>query len=187
LQRPQKGRTPPRPRSPGGFILVGIIGAAHGVRGEVRVKSYTAEPSAIAGYGRLQNAEGTRAFEFEALRLLRDNLFVARIQGVADRNAAEALANTELYVPRDRLVPLAEEEFLHADLIGLKAETRGGTLIGTVVAVQNFGAGDLLEIAPSAGETLFVAFTRMNVPVVDVAGGRLVVEPPHEISRESFD
>ena len=174
-------------RARGAPTLVGIIGAAHGVRGEVRVKSYTAEPSAIAEYGPLQDEQGTRRFEFESLRLLRDDLFVARIKGICDRDAAEALANTGLYLPREQLAPLSEEEFLYADLIGLDAETADGMRIGTVVAVQNFGAGDLLEIAPSEGETLFVAFTRTNVPVVDLAGGRLVVELPREISGENPD
>ena len=164
---------------------MGIIGAAHGVRGEVRLKSYTADPSAIAAYGPLQDEAGTRTFEFEALRLLRDDLFVARLKGVADRNAAEALGQTRLYMPRDRLAPLQEEEFLHADLIGLRVETPAGLALGIVVAVQNFGGGDLLEIAPPAGETLLLAFTRVNVPLVDLANGRLVVEPPTEISGEN--
>ena len=161
-----------------------MIGAAHGVRGEVRVKSYTSEPSAIAAYGPLHDETGTRAFEFEALRRLRDDLFVARFKGVADRQTAEALTNTGLYMPRERLAPLAEEEFFHADLIGLTAETTAGAALGTVVAVQNFGASDVLEIAPPEGETLLVAFTRATVPLVDVAGGRLVVDRPQEVPGE---
>jgi 16S rRNA processing protein RimM len=152
--------------------------------GEVRVKSYTGESAALAAYGPLQDAEGTRSFEIEALRLLRGDLFVARIKGIGTRNAAEALAHTRLYVPRDRLAPLEAEEFLHADLIGLSAETTAGAPLGLIVAVQNFGAGDLIEIAPPAGETLFVPFTRAYVPLIDLAGGRIVVDPPREISGE---
>jgi 16S rRNA processing protein RimM len=165
-------------------ILVGMIGAAHGVRGEVRVKSYTREPSAIAAYGPLHDEGGTRSFEFEALRPLRGDLFVARFKDVGDRRTAAALVNTGLYVSRDQLAPLAEEEFLHADLIGLRAETTAGAYLGAVVAVQNFGAGDLLEIAPPEGETLLVAFTRASVPLVDLAGGRLVVDLPRELRGE---
>lgn len=184
LPRSLKVRAADSARPAGTDILVGVIGAAHGVRGEVRVKSYTGEPSAIAAYGPLHDATGTRIFEFEALRPLRDDLFVARFKNVGDRQTAEMLTNTSLYVSRDRLAPLAEEEFLHADLIGLKAETAAGDSLGIVVAVQNFGAGDVLEIAPIEGETLLVTFTRVNVTLVDLAGSRLVVELPREVPAE---
>lgn len=184
MPRPHKARTAESAPPAGTSILVGRIGAAHGVRGEVRVKSYTSEPSAIAAYGPLHDESGSRSFEFEALRRVRDDLFVARFKGIADRRTAETLAHTGLYMPRDRLPPLAEEEFFHADLIGLAAETAEGAVLGTVVAVQNFGAGDVLEIAPPAGETLLVAFTRATVPLVDLAGGRLVVDRPQEVFGE---
>lgn len=168
-------------------LLVGVIGAAHGLRGDVRVKSYTGDPSAIGFYGPLHDAAGTRAFEFETLRHLRDDVFVARFKGVGDRSAAEALVNTSLYAARERLAPVEEEEFLHADLIGLAAETAAGEKLGRVVAVQNFGAGDLIEIAPPAGETLLVPFTRAIVPLVDLANGRVVVDLPHEVVGEEPD
>jgi 16S rRNA processing protein RimM len=187
LSRPRKARAANPARSGSTRILVGVIGAAHGVRGEVRVKSYTSEPSAIATYGPLHDETGTRSFEFEALRPLRNDLFVARFKDVADRRAAEALTNTGLYVSRDRLAPLGEEEFLHADLIGLRAETPAGTCLGAVAAVQNFGAGDVLEIAPPEGETLLVAFTRASIPLVDLAGGRLVVDLPREVPGEQSE
>jgi 16S rRNA processing protein RimM len=184
LPRPHKARAAESARPDGTSVLVGVIGAAHGVRGAVRVKSYTSEPSAIAAYGPLHDETGTRSFEFEALRPLRDDLFVARFKGVADRQTAEALAHTGLYMPRDRLPLLEEEEFFHADLIGLMAETTAGAALGTVVAVRNFGAGDILEIAPPEGETLLVAFTKATVPVVDLAGRRLVVDRPQEVPGE---
>jgi 16S rRNA processing protein RimM len=184
LSRPPKVPAARSAGPAGPHILVGIIGAAHGVRGEVRLKSYTGEPSAIATYGSLHDEAGTRLFEFEALRPLRDDLFVARFKNISDRRSAEALTNTRLYVSREKLAPVGEEEFLHVDLIGLKAETKAGAGLGIIAAVHNFGAGDLLEIKPPEGETLFVAFTRANVPLVDLAGGRLVVVLPHETAGE---
>jgi 16S rRNA processing protein RimM len=184
LRRPRKGETAPPEHAGGSPILVGAFGAAHGVRGEVRVKSYTADPAAIAGYGPLRDQAGTRTFEIEALRPLRDDLFVARIKDVRDRNSAEALANIGLYISRDRLDPLDDDEFLHADLIGLRAETPEGVVVGTIIAVHNFGAGDLLEIAPPAGETQLRAFTRANVPQIDLDGGRAIVHLPVETTGE---
>jgi 16S rRNA processing protein RimM len=160
-------------------ILVGVFGAAHGIRGEIRLKSYTAEPAAIGTYGALHDGSGARVFEMEGLRPVGKDMFVARVKGVADRNAAEALNGIELFVARDLLPPPEEEEFYHADLIGLRVENGGGDLLGTIVALHNFGAGDILEIAPPRDvqdqTTAMVAFTRALVPVVDVAGGRVTV------------
>lgn len=161
-------------------ILVARIGAAHGVRGEVRVKAFTGVPADIAAYGPLSSADG-RAFVVKALRPAagtQPDMLVVRFEGIGDRNAAEALNGLELFVPRDRLPEAEEDEFYHADLVGLAAALPSGEILGTVIAVQNFGAGDLLEIAPPRGATLLVPFTRAVVPSVDLAAGRLTVDPP---------
>ena len=162
----------------GGRVCLGQIGAAHGVRGEVRLRSFTADPAAIASYGPLETEDG-RVFEIETLRPGKDH-FVATLSGVADRNAAQALVNVKLYVPRERL-PKPEEpnEFYHADLIGLSVVDRAGRRLGTVVAIHNFGAGDLIEVRQAEGApTQLLPFDAATVPEIDVAAGRMVVELP---------
>jgi 16S rRNA processing protein RimM len=158
-------------------VCVGRIGAPHGVRGEVKFWPFTADPLAVARYGALATADGTRTFEVEALRPARDHV-VARLKGVGDRAAAEALRNLELFVPRDRLPAIeAPDEFYHADLVGLLAIDRAGDALGTIVAVHNFGAGDLLELKPDeGGETVLVPFTEQTVPEVDIPAGRVVID-----------
>ena len=161
-------------------VVVAHIGAAHGIKGEVRVKSFTARPADIAAYGPLEAADGRR-FEIAALRPAAGtspDMLVVRFAGIDDRNRAETLNGLELSVPRDRLPLAAEDEFYHADLIGLAAATPDGATLGTVIAVQNYGAGDLLEIAPPRGETLLVPFTRAAVPEVDLVARRVVVDLP---------
>ncbi len=154
------------------------IGAAHGIRGEVRLKAFTAEPEAVARYGPLESEDGARRFEILSVRPAKDHL-VARLKGVTDRNAAEALRNLRLYAARERLPPPDDDEYYHADLIGLRAYGGNGRLLGTVAAVQNFGAGDLIEIAPTEGRaSVFVPFTKAIVPHVDIAGQRLLLDPP---------
>jgi 16S rRNA processing protein RimM len=161
-----------------GRICVAQIGGAHGIRGEVKLKSFTADPMAVRDYGPLQSEDGTVSVEIEALRPAKGHL-VARLRGVADRNAAERLANLRLFVPRERLPPPAADEFYHADLIGLRAVTADGAEIGTVVAMHDFGAGDILELEPLAGgTTIMLPFTDAFVPSIDIAGGRIVVAPP---------
>ncbi|HET7714279.1 MAG TPA: ribosome maturation factor RimM [Bauldia sp.] len=167
-------------------ILIARVGAAHGIKGEVRVKAYTADPKDIAAYGPLEAPDGRR-FEVASLRPAAGpagDMLVVKFKGIADRNAAEALNGLELSVPRDRLPPAGEDEYYHADLIGLDAVTRDGTPLGTVIAVQNYGAGDLLEIAPKRGETVLVPFTRAVVPDVDLAAGRVIIVPPEELPAE---
>jgi 16S rRNA processing protein RimM len=161
----------------GARVCVGQIGAPHGVRGEVRLRSFTAEPNAIAQYGPLE-AEDGRILEIEALRPAKDH-FVATLSGIDDRDTAEKLANLRLYVPRERLPALAEtDEFYHADLIGLAVVNKSGEQLGTVLAIHNFGAGDLIEIRLVAGgKTELIAFNELNVPTVDIAAGRIVIEP----------
>jgi 16S rRNA processing protein RimM len=160
-------------------ICVARIGAAHGVRGEVKLWSFTESPADVASYGPLETADGTRRFEIESLRAAKDH-FVARLAGVSDRDAAQALRNTDLYVPRDRLPPIdAADTFYHADLVGLSAVTQEGEPLGAVSAIHNFGAGDVIEIKPAAGgESLMVPFTEAAVPMIDMKARRLVVVPP---------
>jgi 16S rRNA processing protein RimM len=158
-------------------ICLGVIGAPRGVRGELRVKSYTADPEALAGYGPLTDVSGRRAFRLRVLDRKGDML-VARIDGVNDRDAAEALKGIRLYVARDALPAPEADEYYQADLLGLRAETRDGTALGTVRAVEDYGAGPLLELALEDGRLMFVPFSDAVVPVVDVAGGRVVIDPP---------
>jgi 16S rRNA processing protein RimM len=159
-------------------VCVARIGAAHGTTGEVKLWPFTTRAEAIAAYGPLQTADGTQTFQIEALRPAKDFL-VARLKGVTDRAAADRLRNTDLYVPRERLPVPEPEEFYYADLIGLRAEDRAGSAIGVIVAVHNFGAGDILEVTPTAGgDTMMLPFSTAAVPSVDVALGRIVVDVP---------
>lgn len=158
-------------------VLIAQIGAAHGVRGEVRLKAFTEDPLDVASYGPLETEDGRR-IEIEAARPAKEVL-VVRLKGVADRNAAEALKNQRLYVSRDKLPPPEDDEFYYADLIGLSAMTAEGAVFGVVKAVHNFGAGDLIEIDPAGGgETVMLAFNETTVPTVDIAGRRIIVAPP---------
>jgi 16S rRNA processing protein RimM len=172
-------------------VLVGIFGAAHGIRGEIRLKSYTATPAAIGTYGPLHDETGMHRFILEALRPVGKDMFVARVKGRSNREAAEALNGTELFVPRDVLPPPDDEEFYHADLIGLRIENQRGEVLGSVLALHNFGAGDILEIAPPPGAqdktTAMLAFTRALVPIVDVAARRIVVASDPFAAEPSSD
>jgi 16S rRNA processing protein RimM len=165
-------------------IRVARIGAAHGIRGEVKLWSFTEDPLAVTNYGPLETADGARRFEIEAARPAKDHL-VARLKGVGDRNAAETLRNTDLFVPRDRLPPIADADtFYHADLVGLSAVSEDGAALGTVSAIHNFGAGDLIEIAPATGgEPLLLPFTEATVPTIDLKAGRIVVVMPPAASE----
>jgi 16S rRNA processing protein RimM len=159
-------------------VLVGDIGRPQGLQGEVRIRSFTAEPASIAEYGPLEDETGTRLFEIESLRVTAKAL-TARLKGVESREQAEALTGTRLYVPRSRLPEREQDEWYHSDLIGLAALDPDGAAIGTVIAVHNFGAGDLLEIGPpGGGATVLMSFTRETVPEVDVEGGWLRIAPP---------
>ncbi len=168
--------------------MVAQIGAAHGLKGEVRLKSFTGVPADVAGYGPLSAPDG-RVFEIAALRQAgaAPDLFIARLKGVGDRTAAEKLTNLRLSVPQERLPPPGDDEYFHADLIGLDAVTPDGAALGTVVAVHNYGAGDLIEIAPSRGKTFLVPFRKQTVPEVDLAGKRIVVDPPDLVEDNSSE
>jgi 16S rRNA processing protein RimM len=159
-------------------ICVAQIGAAHGIRGEVKLRSFTQDPAAVAGYGPLESEDGARHFTIEALRPAKDH-FVVRLAGVADRDAAEKLVNLRLYVSRDRLPPIEDgDTYYHTDLIGLAAVSEDGSALGTVTAVHNFGAGDLVEIKPhGGGEPLMVPFNETTVPEIDMTARRMIVRP----------
>jgi 16S rRNA processing protein RimM len=165
-------------------ICVARIGVAHGTSGEVRLWPFTTRAENVAAYGPLQTADGTRVFEIVSLRPGKD-FMVARLKGVTDRTAAERLRNTDLYVPRERLPVPEPDEFYFSDLIGLRAEDGAGQTIGAVVAVHNFGAGDILEIAPAdGGETLMLPFSVAAVPSVEIAAGRIVAVLPEDLPDE---
>lgn len=165
-------------------ILVGRFGAPHGVRGEIRVKSFTGEPMALARYRGLTDADGKRAFLIESARFIKDDMIVVRIEGVRDRDAAQALTNTDIHMPREALPPPDEEEFYVADLIGMRAVLADGAGFGTITNVLNFGAGDILDIALEGGGSRLIPFTRACAPHVDVKGRRVTVAPPDEIEGE---
>jgi len=163
-------------------VTLAVIGAPHGVKGELRVKSFAADPMALRDYGTLFAGDG-RALEIERVRPSREVL-IAKFRGIDDRDSAARLTGLELGVERRALPAPDEDEFYYADLIGLEARDPDGKSLGHVVAVQNFGAGDILEIAPPKRPSLLVPFTKANVPVIDVAAGRLVIVPPAEIEIE---
>jgi 16S rRNA processing protein RimM len=161
-------------------VVVAQFGAAHGVRGEIRLKSFTEDPLAVGNYGPLAADDG-RSFVIVSARPAAGkgpDMLVVRIEGVTTRDQAAALNGLELSVPRARLPETEPDEFYHADLIGLDVSMKDGTAAGTVVAVRNFGAGDLIEVVPAQGATFLVPFTREAVPEVDIAGGRIVIDPP---------
>lgn len=161
------------------LVVLATIGAPHGIRGEVRVKSFTADPMSLADYGPLVSADG-RTFEMERLRPAK-GVVIVKFRGIDDRNSAEALNGVELSVERSALPPAEAGEYYHADLIGLEAVDAEGKPLGRVVAVENFGAGDILEIAPPDGVSLLIPFTNATVPDIDIQGGRLTIVPPAEI------
>lgn len=164
-------------------LCVGVIAGAHGVRGDVRIRSFTAEPGDLVAYGPLSDAAGRRQFRITLLGEVRGQLR-AHVEGIEDRDAAEALAGVELYVDRSALPEPEEEEYYHSDLIGLRAELDDGSPFGTVRALYDFGAGDMIEFALAEGGIAILPFTRAVVPEVDLAGGRLVVRPPEEVEAK---
>jgi 16S rRNA processing protein RimM len=167
-------------------VCVARIGAPHGLRGEVRLWTFTEDPFAVTRYGPLSTKDNARQLEVAQARAAKDHL-VATLTGVTTREEAERLNGIELYIARDKLPDTDEGEFYHADLIGLAAYDTAGTTLGTIAAIHNFGAGDIIEIAPAHGPTLMLPFTDAVVPTVDIAGGRVVIEMPGEIDGEEPD
>lgn len=165
-------------------ICVARIGAAHGVRGAVKLWTFTEDPLAVLHYGPLATKDGARQIIVTHARTAKDHL-VATLQGVTTRDDAEKLNGVELYIARDKLPATDDDEYYHADLIGLSAQTAAGEPIGRVTAIHNFGAGDVIEIAPTQGPSLLLPFTNAVVPTVDIADGRVVIELPAEIDGEA--
>lgn len=160
-------------------VLLGVVEGAHGVQGLVKVRSFAQDPAAIASYGPLESGDG-RVFKARFKGMARGNALLS-LSGIADRDQAQALRGTELFVPRSALPVLDEEKegFYHADLIGLEARLLEGPVLGTVVNVADYGAGDLLEVRLTGqGRKVLIPFTKAVVPVVDVAQGFVVVDPP---------
>lgn len=169
------------PREP--LICIARIGAPHGVRGAVKLWPFTQDPMALQDYGALSSKDGARSFEIASVRAAKDHL-VATFQGVDDRDTAARLNGVELYVSRDALPPADAGEYYHADLIGLNAVDESGAALGRVIAMHDFGAGDIIEIAPSSGPTLLLPFTDAVVPTIDLAGGQVVIRMPDEIEAD---
>lgn len=166
--------TPPEAR-----VCVGAIAGSFGVSGEVRLKSFCADPGAIATYGPLTTEDGSRSFKVKLTRPVAGGLG-ARLTGIATKEEADALKGTTLWVSRDRLPALGDDEFYHADLIGMAVHDTGGAPLGRVTAVHNHGAGDVIEVTQPGGKSLLLPFTRAAVPTVDLTSGRIVADPPDE-------
>lgn len=156
---------------------MGVITGAHGIKGEVRVKSFAAAPESVAAYGPLEDERGGRRLALTLTATVR-GVLIARVEGVSDRNAAERLKGTRLYLSRAALPEPKEDEYYHADLVGLTAVLRDGSAFGRVRAVHEYGAGDSLEIERADGRLVLVPFTEAAVPEVDIAAGRVVIDPP---------
>ena len=159
-------------------LCVGVITAPRGVRGQVRVKSFTAEADDIVHYAPLTNADGSAEYRLEIVGHAK-GVLLARVEGIKNREGAEALRGVELFVDRD-VLPDAEDEddFYYADLIGLSAILPNGGVYGTVKAMHDFGAGDMIELSLDGSGNIFLPFTKVVVPEVDIANGRIVVDPP---------
>ena len=165
------------------WVCVAKVVAAHGLRGALKLRCFTERAADVAAYGPLYDERGERRFEIEVLGQTPGGILAAA-QGICDRTAAEALRGVLLYVPRSALPEPGPDEFYHSDLEGLRVECSDGTPLGTVRGLENFGAGDLLEVAGADGRVLTLPFDRRTVPVVDLDRGRLVVEPPAELIAE---
>jgi 16S rRNA processing protein RimM len=158
-------------------VLMGLVLGVHGIKGAVRILSYAAEPEDIASYGPLEDESGGRKFSLTVVGKARGAV-LAEVEGIGDRDAATALKGTKLYVRRSALPTPAEGEFYWNDLVGLRAELKGGTALGEVTAVHDYGGGPSLEVKREAGASVMVPFTNRVVPVVDLEAGRLVIDPP---------
>lgn len=164
-------------------VCVGEITAAHGVRGAVKIRAFTADARSLPEYAPLFDETAKRRFDVIFQSFAKDH-WLAKLKGVEDRNAAEALRGTRLYIDRAQLPATDEDEFYHADLIGLEAAFASGETFGTVKAVYDFGGGDMLEIAKAEGGTALLPFTRAVVPTIDLAAQRLTIAPPEEIESD---
>ena len=189
MQGEGPGRRQPALNAPGDAaarpkrVCVGVIVGAHGVSGAVRVKSFTQAARDLTAYGALTDERGERRFALQAVGAARGAV-LAKIEGVADRDAAEALRGTRLYAERAAFPAAGRNEFYLADLVGLSVETKDGRTLGRVRTISNFGAGDLIDLELAAGGSAYLPFTQAAAPVVDLAGGRIVVDPPKGLLPE---
>ena len=167
--------SPPSPTAK--RLCVGIVTGPHGIRGGLRIKSFTADPADIDAYGPVSDEAGTRHFKIRVVGMIK-GVVLAELDGVTDRNAAEALKGLNLYVDREQLPPADADEFYHADLLGLEARLEDGTVLGLVTGLYDFGAGESVEITGPKGAITMVPFTQAAVPVIDLAGGTLTIVPP---------
>lgn len=167
-----------------GTILLGVVMGAHGLKGEIKVRTFTDTPDALSAYGPIMAGDG-RQFEVASLRTTKANEAIVRIKGILNRSSAESLRGEKFFVPRAALPEPEENEFYHADLIGLHAEDEDGRARGIVRGIHNFGAGDMVEIEAPDGTTGLVAFTKGSVPVVDIAGKRIVIAAPGDVAADS--
>jgi 16S rRNA processing protein RimM len=161
-------------------VLLARITGVHGLKGEVKIATFTAEPEDVAAYGPLTSADGSITFEIASLRVAGGGAVVARLRGVADRNAAESLRGTELFVLRSMLPPADADEYYHSDLIGLSAVSPAGEPLGEIVTVHNYGAGDLLELrVTNSRQTLLIPFESAHVPKVDLEAKCITIIIPN--------
>lgn len=173
-------------QEPDGKVCIAQIGAPNGVRGDVRVKLFSDDPEALEKYGSLSSADGQAHFTAVSYRPQK-TVFIVRFKEITSRNDAESLNGTKLYVDRDLLPEPEDEEFYVSDLIGMRAELEDGSLLGTILTVHDFGAGDLLDIAPPKGKSQLVPFTREAVPHIDLDNGIVTVVPPEGLFEDSTD
>ncbi len=164
-----------------GLLLVGKFGGAQGIRGEIRIRSFTQDPMALAGYATLLDASGKRTFRIVKARAQKESMLVAQVEGVKDRTAAEALTNTDLYIHRDNLPDPDDDEFYIADLVGLEARMPDGAKFGVVTQVDNFGAGDILTIVRNDRREVQLLFDKTNVPAINPDEGWLTIVMPVEV------
>ena len=164
-------------------VLMATIGAAHGIRGEVRVKPYGDDPLSFTDYGALTTKDGKRSFEVVSARV-KKTVVITKFKEIGDRNQAEALNGTDLYIGRDQLPETEEDEFYYSDLNGLNVVDPAGEPLGKIVAVQDFGAGDLLEVRPKRGKTFYAPFTKDFVPTIELDKGQIVLDLPEDYLSE---
>lgn len=165
-------------------VCVAAFTSAHGVSGAVRLKSYTENPDDVAQFNALLSEDGSHTYDIEVVSHTGKGELIVKVGGVSSRDEAELLKGERLYISRTELPEAGEEEFYHADLIGLTVKTVSGKTLGTVRAVFDFGAGDMLEILPKEGAIIMVPFTKAVVPIVDIEKGRIVIDPPEGLITE---
>ena len=168
------------------MIIMGALAGAFGIKGEVRLKSFTSDPKAIANYGPLFTEDGSRSYQVRLTGQLK-NAFSARLSGVHTKEQADGLRGLQLFVPRSKFPKLPDDEFYYADLLGLSVFSAGGAELGQIKAVQNHGATDLLEIfTAKTNQSVLLPFTQINVPTVDISSGKIIIDPPEGLFEDNL-